>query len=58
MDEKEHVLADNSRQMSSQFTFTNFSEGAKHPTQRDIRIQPLAWLLLDGFWVSCLQIWQ
>lgn len=30
-------------------TLTNFSEGAKQPTQRDSRIQPRAWLLLDVF---------
>lgn len=35
---------------------TNFSEGAKQPTQSDSRIHPRAWLLFDGFWVSCLQI--
>lgn len=39
-------------------TFTNLSEGAKQPTHREMRIQPRAWELLDGFWVSCLQIWQ
>lgn len=31
------------------FTLTNFSEGAKQPTQSDSRIQPRAWLLLDRF---------
>lgn len=57
MSGKENVLADNSLDKCNlKFTFTNFSEGAKQPTQRDIKIQPLAWLLLDGFWVSCLQI--
>ena len=37
-------------------TLTNFSDGAKQPTQRESRIQPRAWLLLEGFCVSCLQI--
>lgn len=37
-------------------TLTNFSDGAKQPTHKESRIQPRAWLLLDGFWVSCLQI--
>jgi len=34
------------------------SVGAKQPTHSDRRIQPRAWLLLLGFWDSCLQIWQ
>lgn len=42
--------------MEDSFTLTNFSEGAKQPTHSDSRIQPRAWLLLEGFWVSCLQI--
>lgn len=42
-DGKENVSADDIQdKFHLQFTFTNFSEGAKHPTQRDIRIQPLA----------------
>ena len=34
------------------------SVGGKQPTQRERRIQPLAWLDLLGLLVSCLQIWQ
>jgi len=34
------------------------SVGAKHPTHSERRIHPRAWLLLFGFWDSCLQIWQ
>ena len=37
---------------------TNLSEGAKHPTQSERRIHPLAWEDFEGLLVSCLQIWQ
>ena len=50
-----HVTEANPRVAASP-TLTNFSDGAKQPTQRESRIQPRAWLLLEGFCVSCLQI--
>ena len=39
-------------------TKLTLSEGAKHPTQRDRRIHPLACELRFELLVSCLQIWQ
>ena len=37
---------------------TNRSDGAKHPTQSESKIQPRACELLLGLLVNCLQIWQ
>lgn len=39
----------NERRNHYLFEILTLSVGAKHPTQRDKRIHPLAWLLLPGF---------